>query len=522
MRQRQRQELQGHDRARQPAARRSQGNLEGVDPDSEGAKRSRRQLLRHQQLKQHSPPGSRQTARRGLLGAGGGCDERGGPARPDEQNDDLRARHPRYESRLRELMVVRKNWYTPTKLIPELRKYGYELDPSSMYRLVSTERPPRMPNELILALCEILDCRFEDLVVQIEPQRARRGATAATIARDGGAEVKAAAKVALDGILAGLRDFLQTGQYKARERDENTAAHIATVNHDIALAATPPPKPPSPPSTPGLRPTPRSKPPTPPPRPSTAPGPTPPEPPTTPERPERPPPEPAPARHRSNTPHGKAAPANATPSEPSPPPPPPNAAPPATTSAPSDDTYRIFLAKQLNEIKLRNVSPEQNTSSGDVAGLDQSAVGGSLSDERYEALRGIGYTGSKRFTWQEALDFAARGLWPQAEVCYALGGTVDQCRPGGAGKMLKAAGEAGKLAQKAAKAVDWLDDTARANVKAKLKDFGDGIPNRKDGTRWFDPKKPKGNTVRIEKGNPSSPFPSQQVDHVRAAEDGNW
>ncbi|MFF5990619.1 MULTISPECIES: helix-turn-helix domain-containing protein [Prauserella] len=91
---------------------------------------------------------------------------------PDEQNDDVQARQPRYEWRLRELMAVRKNWYTTTKLIPELRKYGFEFDRSSIYRLVSTERPPKMPIELILALCKILDCRFEDLAVEIEPHPA--------------------------------------------------------------------------------------------------------------------------------------------------------------------------------------------------------------------------------------------------------------------------------------------------------------------------------------------------------------
>jgi DNA-binding Xre family transcriptional regulator len=91
---------------------------------------------------------------------------------PDEQNEDVQARQLRYEWRLRELMAVRKNWYTTTKLIPELRKYGFEFDRSSIYRLVRADRPPKMPIELILALCKILDCRFEDLVVEIEPQPA--------------------------------------------------------------------------------------------------------------------------------------------------------------------------------------------------------------------------------------------------------------------------------------------------------------------------------------------------------------
>ncbi|MEU0389170.1 helix-turn-helix domain-containing protein [Streptomyces chartreusis] len=80
------------------------------------------------------------------------------------------ALHPRYEWRLQELMAVRKNWYSTTKLGPELRKFGFELDRSSIYRLVKTDRPPKMPVELILALCKILQCTFEDLVVEVEPE----------------------------------------------------------------------------------------------------------------------------------------------------------------------------------------------------------------------------------------------------------------------------------------------------------------------------------------------------------------
>ncbi|MFI0406501.1 helix-turn-helix domain-containing protein [Actinomadura sp. 3N508] len=91
----------------------------------------------------------------------GGRAERGG--------EDLAARQPRYEWRLRELMAVRRNWYSTTKLVPALREYGFEFDRSYIYRLVKAERPPKMPLELILALCKILDCRFEDLVAEIQP-----------------------------------------------------------------------------------------------------------------------------------------------------------------------------------------------------------------------------------------------------------------------------------------------------------------------------------------------------------------
>ncbi len=80
------------------------------------------------------------------------------------------ALQPRYEWRLQELMAVRKNWYSTTKLVPELQKFGFDLDRSSIYRLVKTSRPPKMPVELILALCKVLECKFEDLVVEVEAE----------------------------------------------------------------------------------------------------------------------------------------------------------------------------------------------------------------------------------------------------------------------------------------------------------------------------------------------------------------
>lgn len=44
--------------------------------------------------------------------------------------------------------------------------------------------------------------------------------------------------------------------------------------------------------------------------------------------------------------------------------------------------------------------------------------------------------------------------------------------------------------------------------------WGSGVANTKGvGTRWFDPAD-KGNGIRIDRGEPGSPFPSQRVDHV--------
>ncbi|MFD7912310.1 helix-turn-helix domain-containing protein [Streptomyces sp. NPDC059752] len=71
---------------------------------------------------------------------------------------------------MQQLMAVRKNWYNTTKLGTELSRYGFDMDRSSVYRLVKTDRPPKMTIELILALCNILKCKFEDLVVEMAPE----------------------------------------------------------------------------------------------------------------------------------------------------------------------------------------------------------------------------------------------------------------------------------------------------------------------------------------------------------------
>lgn len=81
---------------------------------------------------------------------------------------------PRCVWRLRELMAVRRSWFNTTKLVPELRRYGFDFDRSTVYRLVSAEQPPKIPLELVVALCKILDCRFEDLVTEVEPEDGER------------------------------------------------------------------------------------------------------------------------------------------------------------------------------------------------------------------------------------------------------------------------------------------------------------------------------------------------------------
>jgi len=69
-----------------------------------------------------------------------------------------------FEWRLREVMAHRQLWHT-SQLQPLLAERGFELSRSQVYRLVA-QPPGRISVELILALCDILDCRFEDLVVR--------------------------------------------------------------------------------------------------------------------------------------------------------------------------------------------------------------------------------------------------------------------------------------------------------------------------------------------------------------------
>jgi DNA-binding Xre family transcriptional regulator len=100
----------------------------------------------------------------------------GDPAENRRQSEP-EAMHPRCAWRLRELMAVRRNWFNTTKLVPELRQYGFDFDRSTVYRLVSAEQPPKIPLELVVTLCKILDCRFEDLVVELEPEGTERPRT---------------------------------------------------------------------------------------------------------------------------------------------------------------------------------------------------------------------------------------------------------------------------------------------------------------------------------------------------------
>lgn len=67
-----------------------------------------------------------------------------------------------------------------------------------------------------------------------------------------------------------------------------------------------------------------------------------------------------------------------------------------------------------------------------------------------------------------------------------------------------------------------LDPAIEAKVQAKLpKEWGDGRRNKSGvGTRWFPPRAPSREGVRVDRGKPDAHWPSQRVDHVVVRHDG--
>jgi DNA-binding Xre family transcriptional regulator len=79
-----------------------------------------------------------------------------------------------YEWRLRVLMAERGMFKT-TDLQPRLAEHGIRLSDSQVWRLV-TGKPERLSLQVLVVLCEILDCEASDLIRRSEaeaPPRAR-------------------------------------------------------------------------------------------------------------------------------------------------------------------------------------------------------------------------------------------------------------------------------------------------------------------------------------------------------------
>lgn len=84
-----------------------------------------------------------------------------------------------YEWRLRPLMAQR-GIYTASELAPHLVEHGVRLSVTQVWRLV-TGKPERLNLHTLMALCEILECTPNDLLVKVvaaaPAKRAKRAAT---------------------------------------------------------------------------------------------------------------------------------------------------------------------------------------------------------------------------------------------------------------------------------------------------------------------------------------------------------
>ncbi|MGH3763936.1 MAG: helix-turn-helix domain-containing protein [Pseudonocardiaceae bacterium] len=72
-----------------------------------------------------------------------------------------------YVWHLRRLMAQR-GMFATTELVPQLAARGIELSREQVYRLV-TGTPERLNLAVLVALCDILGCRVEDLIEPVAP-----------------------------------------------------------------------------------------------------------------------------------------------------------------------------------------------------------------------------------------------------------------------------------------------------------------------------------------------------------------
>ncbi|WP_301849406.1 helix-turn-helix domain-containing protein [Rhodococcus pyridinivorans] len=87
-----------------------------------------------------------------------------------------------YQWRLRHLMAERDMFHT-SDLVPLLAELGIRLSREQVYRLV-TQPPQRLNMDVLVALCDILDCTPNDLIrpeaVHRQVRKTAGGHTAAT------------------------------------------------------------------------------------------------------------------------------------------------------------------------------------------------------------------------------------------------------------------------------------------------------------------------------------------------------
>lgn len=75
-----------------------------------------------------------------------------------------------YQWHLRKVMADR-GMFATTDLIAPLQQRGISLSSSQVYRLV-VERPERLSLKVLMALLDILDCTFDNLIEPVAPAAA--------------------------------------------------------------------------------------------------------------------------------------------------------------------------------------------------------------------------------------------------------------------------------------------------------------------------------------------------------------
>lgn len=87
-----------------------------------------------------------------------------------------------YEWKLR-ILMAEQGMYSTTDLIPHLRERGINLSNAQVYRLV-TGKPERINLAVLIALCDIMGCRQDELLEPIVVSKAQRRRASGTTGSD--------------------------------------------------------------------------------------------------------------------------------------------------------------------------------------------------------------------------------------------------------------------------------------------------------------------------------------------------
>lgn len=175
------------------------------------------------------------------------------------------------------------------------------------------------------------------------------------------------------------------------------------------------------------------------------------------------------------------------------------------------------------QVQLKFQIVSENTTTGEITAIGRSPATGEAAVVRLNPATGAGSAtmtegpraGLTVPIVNGKLQAPPAGLLPASDTGVP---PTAQPQPEG-GVKLPGVVEAPRLTAGGGKLVDgWLPEEAVTKIPSS---WGSGSSTKKGvGLRWFDPKNPAGNGVRIDQGDPGSSLPSQQVDHVVVRSEG--